>query len=245
MQLLPPVIRPPAEATTKRHEPRPGSPQSYLSCLRWDYGFTCPFCLTHESDWEFSLSQTPHVVHWGTPSAPETSSDYRMTLFSCRLCNQERVIQNASGLGGERLLSPDEVGWAQHFRPKQDRLVPVAGDSDAAYTHARFRLDDAEKVAHRRNRREILHTSLAIAERGRELLDNLLDAVRGVPDPESSAPPPVQSIRLVMRMLVPANHQAAAYVAVPPDGATECSCDGVPELELPAWLEEQTTDFPG
>jgi len=54
MNLLPPELSPPEEPTVHRHQPKPAKGergfQSYRSCLRWNFGFTCAFCLLHETD---------------------------------------------------------------------------------------------------------------------------------------------------------------------------------------------------
>ena len=54
MKILPPQTKPPTSPIERRHRPRPvHGRQGYLKfrpCLRWDFGFTCPFCLMHESD---------------------------------------------------------------------------------------------------------------------------------------------------------------------------------------------------
>lgn len=54
MKILPPVTLPPRQPTTRRHEPKAAfgaeGYQAYRACLRWEFGFTCSFCLMHEAD---------------------------------------------------------------------------------------------------------------------------------------------------------------------------------------------------
>jgi hypothetical protein len=54
MKILPPVTRPWREQISRRHAPkvRRGNKgfRSYAPCLRWEFGFSCAFCLCHEAD---------------------------------------------------------------------------------------------------------------------------------------------------------------------------------------------------
>ena len=50
IQILAPTTPPPASPRRQRHAPRSaGHYREYRACLRWDAGFTCCFCLVHES----------------------------------------------------------------------------------------------------------------------------------------------------------------------------------------------------
>ena len=54
MRILPLQSQPPSTTVDRRHTPRPTTGrfgyQGYRACLRWEFGFTCAFCLLHESD---------------------------------------------------------------------------------------------------------------------------------------------------------------------------------------------------
>ena len=52
--ILPELTRPPGVVIPRAHSPREaawdGGYTEYRRCLRWDFAFTCPYCLRHESD---------------------------------------------------------------------------------------------------------------------------------------------------------------------------------------------------
>lgn len=51
MKILPPTTQPPLQAIERRHRPKKSRRWSdYRACLRWDFAFTCGFCLLHEVD---------------------------------------------------------------------------------------------------------------------------------------------------------------------------------------------------
>ena len=49
MRALPPTTLPASEPIARRHAPD-GAWASFRACLRWEFGFTCAFCLLHEAD---------------------------------------------------------------------------------------------------------------------------------------------------------------------------------------------------
>mgnify|MGYP001050588417 CR=1 FL=1 len=72
MKLFPEWTELPTEPVRRMHAPSVQPKyRSYVDCLRWDFGFTCPFCLMHEPD----LTSTFCVEHFEMQSThPELSN---------------------------------------------------------------------------------------------------------------------------------------------------------------------------
>jgi hypothetical protein len=137
MHILPPRTAPATTPTARRHAPQQASYGEYRACLRWDFGFTCAFCLLHESD----LSQGMGVEGLGLmwiehrflQSTHESERDrYENCIYACRLCNQARGTAPLIDTRGHRLLDPTETAWAEHFEERRDLLEAKSGDVSAA-----------------------------------------------------------------------------------------------------------------
>jgi len=54
MKLLPPSTKPPTQKIRRLHNPKATHGRygyrAYRACLRWEFGFSCAFCLLHEAD---------------------------------------------------------------------------------------------------------------------------------------------------------------------------------------------------
>lgn len=178
MKILPPRIRPSASLVERLHTPKPTSGrfgyQKYRACLRWEFGFTCAFCLLHESDLAEHGTQTlalTGVEHFDPVSAQGEVNNYENCFYTCRLCNGTRQRAPVADQKGHRLLNPCRNVWTEHFTAApDDRLLPVLGDSDAVYTHWVYDLDDPRKVAIRKARRENIEESFRILDEAPELL---------------------------------------------------------------------------
>ena len=79
MKILPPVTHPWSEKIVRRHTPRSlkGAKgyQAYRPCLRWEFGFSCAFCLVHEVDlapYPIAGSGLTQVEHFIPKSRDET-----------------------------------------------------------------------------------------------------------------------------------------------------------------------------
>jgi hypothetical protein len=138
MKTLPPITLPPSHPMIRRHEPKPvrgeQGYQAFRACLRWDFGFTCAFCLSHEADLAGGRSieglGVMGVEH-GLPQSknPLRRNDYSNCFYACRYCNGARGIR-ARSVGEGSLLDPTQVAWSDHFYRSGDRLVPFEGDAD-------------------------------------------------------------------------------------------------------------------
>src|SRR5438552_905085 len=99
MNVLPLQTRPPTEAVARGHAPPRGGFNSYRRCLRWEFGFTCAFCLLHEADlvdWGASGSGLMTIEHRVPQSDPAVGAaladDYGNCFYACRYCNRSRGV---------------------------------------------------------------------------------------------------------------------------------------------------------
>src|SRR5881628_3580589 len=137
MRILPPSTRLPTQPLRRRHEPSLSTYRAYRSCLRWEFGFSCAFCLLHEADFIGSgLHSGVFVVeHFESRSrSPSLSNSYENLFYACGLCNRARGAKPVLDTVGRRILNPTEVAWSEHFRLEHDEIQPLPGDRDASYT---------------------------------------------------------------------------------------------------------------
>src|SRR5262245_33908467 len=115
--ILPPRTAPAAAALDRRHTPKPGAYRRYRSCLRWEFGFSCAFCLTHESDLlahgaeGWGLTGVEHLHAQSNNPTGEQVDDYRNCYYACRLCNGSKGDQPIVDALGRRLLDPCDDAW--------------------------------------------------------------------------------------------------------------------------------------
>ncbi len=250
MRTLPPRILPPRKPTIRRHVPPPAKRWSdYRSCLRWDFGFVCPFCLLHEADlYGGQLGEGlggTTVEHRVPRSAdPARENEYANCLYACRFCNRSRSVSPIR-TSGARLLDPTEDPWGDHFEAEDDHLKPVAGDPDADYTHRAYDFDDPRKVARRRARRELVNDRLALlSDLGSELVV-LLGLAEGLRRRDfQKFGWALQEIQKIRSAALRALEDLKRYPAIPADAPARCRCQGTDLLSLPAELERQTLEVP-
>lgn len=164
IQILAPTTPPPASPRRQRHAPRSaGHYREYRACLRWDAGFTCCFCLVHESDLDArgvegtGLTSIEHIEP--QVRAPDLVRTYGNCAYACRFCNTVRRDQPVEHPSGARLLHPWRDAWGEHFRLCDDRLEPVhqgLAGQHARYTAQVYRINDTRRIQLRRERRELI-----------------------------------------------------------------------------------------
>ncbi|MDI7269246.1 MAG: hypothetical protein QME96_14750 [Myxococcota bacterium] len=247
MKVLPLRTAPPAVATKRRHAPEPGSYETYKPCLRWEFGFTCAFCLLHERDLDELGSGTLGLfwVEHRIPQDddPDLADAYSNCYWSCGKCNGPRKKTPVTGPEGERLLDPCRDAWAEHFRMDGDHLVPLDADADAAYTWEAYRIDAPLKVAVRAKRRKALGRALDLLDLGaRQRKDALRTAETTAPDERPHAIERAESFRSAMLM---AREIVLRYAPIPPSAPSACRCSGAAPMTLPDWLERQLCEVPG
>lgn len=241
---------PPRKPTVRRHVPPPAQRWSYYrSCLRWDFGFVCPFCLLHEADLYggqpgegLGGTTVEHRVPRSTDPARE--NDYANCLYACRFCNRSRSVSPIQ-TSGARLLDPTQDPWGDHFEAEVDHLRPVAGDADADYTHRAYDLDDPRKVARRRARRELVNDRLVLlSELGAELVGLLELAEEWRQQDFRKFALALQEVQQIRSAAFRALDDLKRYPAIPVDAPASCRCRGMGPLSLPEELARQAVEVP-
>lgn len=249
MKILPPRTRPPRIPIRRRHEPKPTRAWAqYRACLRWDFGFTCAFCLLHEAD--FFAGQTGEglgvttVEHAITRKADSSrAGDYSNCLYACRFCNRSRSARPRES-NGARLLDPTRDAWSEHFVATGDELRPVAGDRDAHYTHRSYELDDPRKVERRRLRRELITDRLNLLSRFSEEIEDLLHLADLLRNRDLRLFGKVmRQIRTLRDDAERARRDLRRFGALPPDAPEKCRCGSNRYHFLPEAFERQMIDL--
>jgi hypothetical protein len=260
MEILPPRTQPPEIPIRRRHVPKQFAGdrgyQRYRSCLRWDFGFTCAFCLLHEADFAdprgLRGSSAMTIEHRTLRrDEPERSNDYGNCFLACCYCNRARGIKPVHE-EDSRLLDPTVVAWNHHFELDGDHLRPISGDLDAAYTHRAYDLDDPIKVELRRFRRETYEDRLSLLETANEEIDWLWAWIRELT--HQGRLEEAKRFLNIMHSLEQAQHAAlrelARFRAIPRDAPASCSCEtdparrlGRPALTLPEPIAAQVLEL--
>lgn len=243
MRVLPDITFPSKTRIKRRHMPQKRDWRRFRPCLRWEFGFTCAFCLLHEADLEEDGSEgagrmtIEHRI--GRSARPAKASVYRNCFLACRHCNEARSRRPTRDGTGRRLLDPVSTAWASRFTASADRLPPVAGDGDAAYTHVAYDLDDERKVRKRRRRRERISGAIETVRDGPRLAALLVDLAATATSAESR-----RELLAVARALNShagmARDELRRYRIVPDDAAPRCACDAL--TALPTFLVTQGMD---
>jgi hypothetical protein len=238
MKTLPVVTEPWGEKIERRHTPRSatreGGYEDYRSCLRWEFDFSCAFCLCHESDLRAGAAEGAtgtgifSIEHFILrKERPDLENDYRNCFHCCRYCNRDRGGQPHLD-GVRRLLNPCDTVWADCFVREGDELKPKDGDSDARYTHDTYRLDSAIKRRARRLRRErILEYDKVIRD-----YPDLIDGLRrkGVAQGDPNL---IKAARELWEIQLKTIEDTRTYlVPVPQDAQYPCPCKKDPPASL-------------
>ncbi len=249
MRILSPTTEPPKKPLPRRHSPRSaGHWASYRDCLRWDFGFTCCFCLLHEADLfggrpgeGLGGSTVEHRVPRSIDAT--LANDYANCLYACRYCNTARSATPICD-GNRRLLDPTVDAWGDHFSMVNDYLLPREPEGSSGYTHANYRLDDERKVRRRRMRRELISDRIALLSDINAKTKRLLQLAEELGKYDFSAVTTVlevaRTIRSETRRTI---EDLALYAVIPADAPKTCRCQ-IQELTVPEGLAEQFLDIP-
>ncbi len=219
--------------------------RSYRPCLRWEFGFTCPFCLLHEADLvEHGVegSGMTSVEHFVPVSHDATgTNDYSNCYYSCRFCNGSRADTPLVDTQGRRLLDPCTDAWGEHFFLRGDRLE--ARTAEAAHTSKVYSLDDERKVAMRQARRERVGEWLQLLDEGPRLVEALLSrcAEEGL---SAKAADLLAAAEILQRSIQGAFRDIQRYAVIPRDADTSCRCGQADQLQFPEALVSQIVTLP-
>jgi hypothetical protein len=229
MRFLPPLTQPRTLPIRRRHKPRRGAFKVYRPCLRWEFGFTCAFCLLHEADIcpvGGARGSGLFTIEHGRPQslAGRLAHRYGNCFYACRYCNEARKAKPNRNAKGERLLNPCTDSWSENFIVDGDQLLPR--NANASYTAEAYNLNDPRKRAFRRHRLKLHEEYLELAKGVRQLpaeiakargkrQTELLDLLLGYADAWRKAA-----------------EDLAPYTLVPRDKDDACRCSDATECRL-------------
>jgi hypothetical protein len=143
-----------------------------------------------------------------------------------------------------RLLDPTGDAWADHFTVVGDLLAPVSGDTDAAYTHLSYELDDPRKVVRRQHRREVVTDRLALLQFLGGEIEALLNLAEVLRTRNAAAfGEALWEIRQLWRDARRALEDLGRFPAIPSDAPEVCRCPSPASFRLPPALEAQTLEI--
>lgn len=231
----------------RRHTPTIGAEharayEAARPCLRWEFFFTCPFCLLHEAQicpTGAAGSSQFWIEHLATRSQqPELRSAYDNLVYACRRCNLARGVRPQLDGGGSRLLDPCNDAWSAHFEHDGDELSPKT--PSGCYTAETYDINSPPKVALRHGRREAIAEALHVLATVPSLLDEVMATINLQPRQE-------QRLRLgiaehLHKAVAAARRTLIQLSAVPHDAGTGCACGEAPH-EPPSGIAETLLDL--
>lgn len=239
LSLLPFATRPWRIPIHRRHQPAPTTDyQKFRACLRWEFGFSCAFCLLHESDLSDSgtegwgLMWVEHVEL--RSKQPELANDYENCLYACRFCNQARGSKPLVDSQRRHLLNPCHAAWGEHFDLNEDRIELRDDNGDTDYTFHTYDLNDVRKVRMRGKRRTVLSERLDVVTQTQPLHDRLMQRARNTADKSW-----VHDAELAYRQFRQACNDLIRFCPIPDDANRSCTCDTPQHQTLPEVLQEQ------
>ena len=244
MRILPARTAPPDEPITRRHGPSAGPYRSYRACLRWEFGFSCAFCLLHEADLSLhgvegsALTGIEHRIP--RSSAPTLTDQYVNCYYACRYCNTARAAAPIIDRRRRKLLDPCATPWAAHFVLEENRLRPLTNDDDAAYTAEVYDFDDLRKIEMRAGRATAIEDCLRVFRGVPELADRLLRTAEKIRTAERR--PLLDAAEELHRIILAAVKRLERFRVIPVDANVDCRCQDGATRVLPSFLEKQTQE---
>ena len=241
---LPDQTNPPDEATSRRHTPRPVSSkprayESYRTCLRWEFGFTCSLCLLHEvqlAPFGARGSRQFTIEHRELKKdRADLIGDYENVIYACAKCNDARKTWPLQATGGSRLLDPCQDAWCEHFRLEADELVPTTPHGQ--YTKVAYDLNSETKVSLRIERRETLCAAREVLRDAPDLLEELREGLADLP--AEKQPSRIRMMEMLSTQIRRASQTLEKYRAIPQDHDDSCRCDHSEHHTLPSWMLRQ------
>lgn len=247
MKILPSSTRLPSAPLRRRHHPTDvATYQRHKACLRWDFGFTCAFCLLHEADFSplpesrTGMMSAEHVIPKNVDESKLGS--YTNIVYCCRLCNRARGVHPHLSKNDEKLLDPTATAWSSHFELDRDAIIPKANDQHARYTAKAYGLDDRDKTTVRRMRRELFERNCEYLDAFTENERRLLDKAKNAPNIERLAL--MDAARKLAKLAANAMADLRRFRAIPIDAPTSCRCRPTPSFTLPEFYQDQLIDIP-
>lgn len=254
MKILPAVTSPSKILIERNHKPGPAEYTKYANCLRWDFGFTCAFCLRHEYD--ISPRGRSNLGVWtaehtipkaGSDEGKARKNDYTVLVYCCRPCNSKRsteqknpTIKNAK----ERLLFPTDVVWSECFEVVEGVIKPKEGPNkkSAEYTARAYEINHDDKVEDRIDRQQCYLDNLGVVERGDVTISIIQGKLRSLNARARNEA--VKRVAKLRRSRQKSWRALKRYRAIPAMKTTECQCETPPDFVIPPFLKDHLIDIP-
>ncbi len=253
MKILPTTTEPFSEVVVRRHKPPEadyeGAYRTYRPCLRWEFGFTCAFCLLHESDFvDFGITRSglfwiEHIITQSSEEGKPVKNVYTNVVYSCGWCNRARDSYPPVSEDGEVLLDPTKEQWNRLFHIVDDEMQLVDGNKNAAYTYNTYQLGDPYKTGLRRKRRERLEKALL----HQQVVPGLIQRLQAVLDTKEVTPDDkvamLKQLEVNTSILNDVQFVFRRYTACPQDADDSCRCKQENLLSLPNVVETQLLEI--
>lgn len=247
MEILPPQQKLLTTPIQRRHKPILATGedgyQKYRPCLRWDFAFSCSFCLLHESDFiPGGIKRLPIFTAEHLQLQSECKSkinDYTNIVNSCTWCNNARRTSPINK-HGSRLLDPTKDAWGVYFKIENNRITPLLEGSDASYTNETYKLNDDRKVALRERRCKVISTSISRIKQWLEHLEELKVWGENYP---AERPKFQTRARQVRQAIYETYIILKEYSPVPHDAPTKCRCKTTEMHCLPSEFLKQLVNI--
>lgn len=236
-RVLPEVTLPWQGPVRRRHTPRPSRDyRAYRACLRWEFGFSCAFCLLHEADIVATGAEGWGVMaieHFVPQShAPDLVNEYSNCFYVCTLCNGARGDQPNRSPDGADLLNPCDHSWHELFQAAEDQVLPLQEvDGAAAYTCETYDFNDPRKVRARRMRRLLIRQCRNFLNSTKTTGEDLLD--HAVETGDTGAVEIAQGLAAMRRL---ATRELLRFQVIPEDHPSACLCEDTGHHTLPSAL---------
>jgi hypothetical protein len=236
LKVLPAETKPFKHKIERTHSPKQATRyRQFRDCLRWEFGFTCAFCLLHEADLVFAgidgsgMTQIEHFKRQKTH--PRDILNYENCFYICIYCNRDRGIKpHLTGTKDKKLLNPCDNTWANHFELQDHHLNTKSDDVDGNYTLDTYNLNNPIKVKLRKIRQKKLTQLLKISALFHRLLLRIEEG-------ESELLEDAREVQKVLRdMRLDVIEQ---YEVIPADVPRSCRCEATPAYQLPVQMEDQ------
>lgn len=247
-KVLPSVFSLPGQPTARRHSPIVSGEgergyEVFRSCLRWEFGFVCAFCLLHEAQLS-PLGAKGSGVFWIEhielrSARPDLINSYANVVYTCKLCNLARGRKPKVTNTGVALLDPTTDAWSQHFEWRDDNLSSLS-DRGAATLRA-YDLNSPQKVRLRKETRDALLEAVEVLSYGPTMLAELLADIDALPT--ARRPVRLRTAALLHSTLARARRTLALLAPVPLDADPSCHCKNSQHCTLPAWLAVQLIEI--
>lgn len=218
----------------------------YRRCLRWDFGFTCAFCLLHEvqvAPEGARGSRRFWLEHLELKKDRDDRDDlinrYDNVVYACSHCNAARSTRPRQAEDGRRLLDPCRDAWASHFAVDGDEIRGVT--EHGTYTEQTYDLNNPIKTGLRADLRDAVEEALETLTKAPASIEELMIALPDLPPARQATR--VETIALLHRSLRRARRTLQTLQVIPTDRDDACRCKSTAHHSPPDWLMAQAASI--